>query len=42
MKRCEIAAGFLQDETPSPYISEGARAALVDASTRSFVRCMKE
>lgn len=41
-KRCEIAAGILQDETPSPYVDREMQKRVVAAAAGRFERCMKE
>ncbi len=42
MKRCELAAGFLQDETPNPYLDKVGEKTLVDQAAARFTQCMKE
>ena len=41
-KRCEIAAGVLQDETPSPYMDREMQKRTTAAAAGRFERCMKE
>jgi hypothetical protein len=39
---CEIAAGFLQDESPSPYIDPQTRQRVTQSAARRFERCMED
>jgi hypothetical protein len=41
-KRCDVAASFLSDETPSPYIEGTLRRRLIMDAAQAFERCMKE
>ena len=39
---CEIAAAYLQDERPSPYLGSNASRQVAGAAATRFVRCMRE
>lgn len=41
-QRCALAAQLLQDETPSPYMTDGIRQQLMLTSAQRFKRCMEE
>ena len=41
-KRCEIAAGILQEETPSTYMDREMQKRIMAAAGGRFERCMKE
>jgi hypothetical protein len=41
-RSCEIAAAYLQDERPSPYLDANASRQVVRAAAARFLRCMKE
>ncbi len=39
---CDIAAKFLEDETPSPILDQQSKLRLASAAEANFERCMKD
>jgi hypothetical protein len=42
VRRCEIAAHYLQDETPTPYVDSSVRRRVEASAATQFERCMRE
>jgi hypothetical protein len=42
LRRCELASTVLLDETPSPYMDQRSRAAVVSAAVTTLERCLRE
>jgi hypothetical protein len=40
-KRCEIAAGVLQDDKPSPFLGQADRDKVIASAAWRFVHCME-